>query len=46
MDWGIYSYYYDNDKCDYQTHANLDDGQKAYRAANTSAKIFIAAGEV
>ena len=26
QDWGIYSYFYGDDKCDYQTHDSLDAG--------------------
>ena len=45
--WGIYTFFFDNDSCDYETSTSLDEGQKYYRSrTNDTAKLFIANGLV
>ena len=44
---GIHTYYFTDGQCDYQTGANLDEGQAFYRdLKQVSAKLFLAKGQV
>jgi len=46
--WGIYTYFYNNQKCDYQKADSLENGQDYYRkrGEQDTAIIFVANGEV
>jgi hypothetical protein len=46
--WGIYTYFYNDKKCDYEKSTDLQDGQTIYRdrADQDIAKIFVSNGEV
>jgi len=46
-DFGIYTFFFNEDHCDYERSKTLEEGQKFYRErTNDSAKIFVAKGEV
>lgn len=45
--WGIYTYFYNDGKCDYQTSQSLTEGQDLYRnRTEDTAKLFLANGEI
>jgi len=45
--FGIYTYFYNDGKCDYQTSQSLTDGQDLYRnRTEDTAKLFLANGEI
>lgn len=46
--WGIFTYYYNDKKCDYERSKTLTLGQNVYRSRKDqdAAKIFVAQGEV
>lgn len=47
-DWGVFTYFYNDGKCDHFKNDNLEQGQTFYRNRGNDdvAKIFIAEGEV
>ena len=46
--WGIFTYFYNDQKCDYEASQTLIEGQALYRnrGDQDTAKIFVANGEV
>jgi hypothetical protein len=48
QNWGIFNYFYNDQKCDYQKASSLENGQDYYRKRGDSdtAMIFVANGEV
>lgn len=48
INWGVFTYYYNDKKCDYQKFNDLGQGQKEYkkRGDDDTAKLFVADGEV